>query len=211
MSEEKKIKYLAFDCETGGVTPDTSILTAFFAVVEITYNGEYKWEILDSLDVKLIPDDKKFVVTPYAMKVNGLNLASYVEDEEALKYSEFENIFSEWITPHTNPGEDSRIRSLGHNVKMDIDFVTKHLIPHSKWNKLVHYRAMDTSPIARFLQDGGWIDSDLSCSLGSLVEHYEIDIPEGGLHSAKADTIVTVTLYTNLLNELENIASNPLA
>jgi hypothetical protein len=64
-------RYIVLDTETGGVTLDTSLLTAFFAIL----NEDF--EVTDELYLRVKPDDGIYRTTARALEINGINLISH--------------------------------------------------------------------------------------------------------------------------------------
>jgi len=183
-------KYLAFDCETGGIETETSLLTAYFGVLN------YKLDLIDELDLYCKPDDNKpYVVTAEGLEVNGINLIQH--ERQALTYGACGKKLRDLILKHSNNGKIKMI-PLGHNVHFDIEGVTAKLLSKKNWNQFVSYRVVDTQVYARCLQLKGVIPADQSVSLSSLITYLNVNIPEGRQHEAKYDTLATVEVLRKL-------------
>lgn len=181
-------RYLAMDVETGGFGKDKSLLTAYFAVLN------EQLEVISELDLKLIPDDGIYVVTPQALEVNKLNLVNL--GQEAIPYKEARTIFYRFLG---NNYEGEQLVPLGQNVNFDLEFITDVIISKGSLEQFVSRRPVDTMYIAIFLKELGLLPVDQSVSLASLTEYFKVTA-EGNLHEAKYDTLITIEVYKALKN-----------
>jgi len=187
MSEEK---YLAFDCETGGIEVETSLLTVYFGVLNS------KLELIDELDLYCKPDDDKpYVVHAEGLEVNGINLIQH--HKRALTYGNCGKKLRDLVIKHSGNGKVKMI-PLGHNVHFDIDGVTSKILSRKNWNQYVSYRVVDTQIYARCLQLKGIIPMDQSISLSNLITYLNVRGIEGRPHEAKYDTLATVEVLRKL-------------
>jgi DNA polymerase III alpha subunit (gram-positive type) len=186
----KNEKIIAFDCETGGITTDMSMLTAYFAILN------NKLDLIDELDLACKPnDDKPYVVTAEGLEINGINLVQH--NKSSITYGAAGKKIRELTMKHSDNGKVKLI-PLGHNVHFDIGFITEHLLSSKNWNQFVSYRVLDTQVVARHLQIKGSMPDDISISLGNLINHLNIQVP-GRQHEAKYDTLATIEIYKRLL------------
>lgn len=179
--------YIALDTETGGVTPETSLLTAYLAVLDDAFH------IVDEIDLKLKPEDGNYVVTAQALSINKINLVEH--DKVAMPYSKAKTPLYQFLEKN-HQGE--KLIPLGHGVHFDVVRV-RSLISQGSWENFVSYRMLDTSIAARFLIAAGVLPKNLSGSLGSIVSHFGIK-SKGDLHDARVDTLQTVSVLQELLN-----------
>lgn len=187
MSDEK---YLAFDTETGGIEPETSLLTAYFGVLNS------RLELIDELDLYCKPDDDKpYVVTAGGLEINGINLVQH--DRHAITYGLAGKKLRELVIKHSNNGKIKMI-PLGHNVHFDITGITTKILSKKNWNQYVSYRVVDTQIYARCLQLKGVIPGDQSVSLGNLITYLNVRGIEGRAHEAKYDALATVEVLRKL-------------
>jgi DNA polymerase III alpha subunit (gram-positive type) len=184
-------KFIAFDNETGGIAPETSLLTVYFAILDDKLN------LVDELDLKLKPNDgKPYLVEAGGLAVNKINLIEH--DKTAITYSEGGQLLVKLLKKHA-VGKD-RLTPLGHNVTFDIRGVTNNLLGDKTWNQFVSYKIQDTQVCARFLQLKGYFPADMSMSLGSLANHFNIKLTDGTEHESKYDTQLTIEVYKRLLS-----------
>ena len=187
---------MPFDCETGGIDPATSsLLTLYMAVLDSND------QIIDELDLKLKPDDGKYLWTQEAMDVNGINLEEH--DKEAITYSQGKVLLMAFLKK--NSPKKRSLRPCGHNIAFDIGFIQTHLLSKKEWEDYCHYRVLDTTPIATFMQDIGVWPSKLG-SLVSLVEY--LGVKKRLAHNAKEDTLMWIDVYVALQRNFKNIIQN---
>lgn len=183
---------LAMDTETGGIGIDKSMLEGYYEVI----NGE-TFEVIDSILLKVKPDDGIYRITGEALQVNHINLAEH--DKVAVCYQIASMMLHDFLKKHSNDGQN-RLIPLGHNVGMDVEFSYSYLFGHKKeWDKFVSYRVEDTATIAAFLKRKGIIPKTVSGSLGHLVKYFGIEVKEP-LHTSRGDVKVTVELYKMMLS-----------
>ncbi len=183
-------KFIAFDNETGGVAPETSLLTVYFAILDENLNQ------IDELDLILKPNDgKPYVVEAGGLEVNKINLIEH--DKKAITYSEGGQLLVKLLRKHAS-GAGEKLTPLGHNVPFDIAGVNNHLLGAKTWNQFVSYKIQDTQQNASFLQRKGMLPADMSVRLQTLIEYFNVKV-EGELHTSKYDTLCTVEVYKALL------------
>lgn len=197
--------YVPFDTETGGLDPKTSdLLTIYMAVMDENF------KLLDEVDLKVKPDGGRLPVCEAgALRVNKIDVAKHLADPATITYSEAKERIVQMLKKHLKKnGRYSNLVPLGHNVPFDVGYLKHHILPPDEWEKILHYRTIDTSPIVGFLKDAGWFPRELG-SLGSIVEY--LGVPARPAHNAKEDTLMCVDCYKALLaimnSKKENQAS----
>lgn len=181
-------KYIALDTETGGITLDTSLLTAYFAV----FNENF--ELVDDLYLKVKPDDGNYVVTGQGLGVNGINLVEH--DKVAIPLKQAKTVLYQFLQQNYR-GE--KMTPIGHGIYFDLLRVKQDLISAGSWETFVSYRTLDTSNACQFLRAGGLFPDNVSGSLGSLVSYFKLP-SQGTLHDAKTDVLQTISVLKALLN-----------
>lgn len=180
-------KYLAFDCEMGGLDLSNSLLTAYFRVVDD------KFELVDELYLRLKYD--QYVVTAEGMAVNKIDLASHhkVAEYKATAGQKFRQFLKLWTDDGAN-----RLTPVGHNAFGDLRFIYQYLFNKTAFDVFVDYHLLDTSVISQYLMTCGVIP-EMSASLESLSSYFGIEV-EGTLHDAKTDTLLTVEVLKKQLS-----------
>ncbi len=179
--------YIALDAETGGVTPETSLLTVYFAVLDENFC------VVDDLDLKVKPDDENYVITARALEINKINLVKH--DKLAIPYKDAKPLLYKFLEKNY---QGEKLIPVGHGVAFDVRRVYSTLISQGSWENFVSYRVLDTGNAAQFLRVAGLFPKEVSGSLGSLVAHFKLP-SKGELHDARIDTLQTVEVLKKLL------------
>lgn len=185
--------YIALDVETGGLTQDVSLLTAYFAFIRRCDNGDMVK--LDDLDLKIKPNDDIYRVTAESLEINQIDLKQHnkIAITEKQAGTKLYDKLRLWYAD-----SDDKLIPIGHNVAFDIRRVTNTLVSVGSWEQYVSYRVLDTCTIAQFLRLRGDLPKDLSCSLVNLSNYFNVEV-DGLPHEAKYDTLSTVKVLENLL------------
>lgn len=181
--------FVFIDTETGGLSPEYSLLTVAAAVTDKEFN------ILDRLTFSLRPEEG-YIVSPEAMQVNRIDLAKHADeaiypDSARLK---LETLLADGLT---RTGL-RRLVPAGHNVGFDLAFLYAQIMPEAEFRKYCTYPALDTAAVARFMSNAGLIKNP--CNLVSLREQF--GITTAGAHNAEADVLATIQiakLFTSFL------------
>jgi DNA polymerase III epsilon subunit-like protein len=182
--------YLVFDTETGGLGREVSLLTAYFAVLDKDFN------VVDELDLKLIPDDGIYKVQPQALEINKIDLKELAK--EAISYKDAKTqLYNFLALASARADSEEKLIPLGQAIQFDIDGVVDTIISKGSWDNFVTRRVLDTMIIANFLRLVGVLPVE-SVSLGTLVEFFGITI-EGNAHEARYDALATVEVYKRLV------------
>lgn len=190
-----------FDTETGGLDESKADLLTFYMAI---LDEDFK--LIDELDMKLRPDGRLPIAEEGALKVNGINIKNHLEDPETVTYSIAKKKLIAFLKKHHKKvGKYNNIRPLGHNVKFDIDFVQKYLLPKEDWNAFFHYKNIDTGGIVDTLKDALWFPKELG-TLGSIVDF--LGLPKRAAHNAKEDTLMMIDVYKYLISLLKSKKEN---
>lgn len=184
---------IGFDTETGGVTTESSILTAYFELYQII---DKQFRLHDSLDLKIKPDNGIYRVTAQSLEINKINLIEH--DKVAIKQSIAGQMLYKKLEEWSIIANKQKLVPLGHNIHFDIKQVTTNLISIGSWENFVSYRVLDTSIIAQFYRLCGKLPDDMSCSLGHLAGYFKVPYT-GEQHEAKTDVEITVGVFKNLM------------
>lgn len=189
-------KFFLFDCETGGKNPKTSLLTLYGMVLN------EKLELLDTIDLKIKPNNRLYNLTAEALSVNKIDIVAH--DSVAILESQAANDFYDFVYKHSIG--DARMIPAGHNLSLDISFVKKHLLKADNaegddWGKFFSYRRLDTATIAHYLILAGKLPHELDCSLESLATHFGLSYAQA--HDAKFDAELTLNVLKKLIGLVE--------
>lgn len=184
--------YLPMDNETGGLAEDVSLLSTYLEVVDEKFN------VVDSLELYVKPNDGVYRVEAEGLDVNKINLIQH--DKVAITYSEAGQLLRNFLVKNSQDGKIKLI-PVGKNVQFDVNGLQKHLLGKKTMDKYVSYRLIDITGIAMGLQIKGKLPPDLGLSLGSLVQYFGI-VLAGNAHEAKYDTQVTMLVWKKLLDLL---------
>lgn len=190
--------YVPLDTETGGLNSQTSdLLTIYISVADENF------QILDELDLKLKPDNDRLPITEaHAMEVNGIDLQKHLADPNTITYSQAKERIVAMLKKHLKKnGRYSNLIPMGHNIPFDLGYIYQYLLSREEWEKICHYRNVDTNPIVWLLKDSQWWPSDLG-NLGSVVDF--LNVPKRAAHNAKEDTLMMIDVYKKILEIMKS-------
>jgi hypothetical protein len=185
--------FLAFDCESGGIGEDISLLTAHFAVCDA------EWNVIDELAIFLKPkevDDTGstiYHVTAAALDINKIDLIAHdkVAVTKAVAGAQLREFLWKykpkvgWLTP------------VGKNVWGDVAWVNEHILGSGEWRKCVSHKLYEMNAVIKFLKRKGKIAEDQPESLEELAKL--IDFPFVP-HTADGDTRAGIAVMKYLEN-----------
>lgn len=183
-------KYLVIDCETGGIGLEYSLLTAYFGILN------KKGELLDELNLKLIPDDGTFILNQEGMKINQIDIRNW----DGIYYKSAKAILYKFLDKWYKESGNLKFISVGQAVDGDIQHIKKYLISEGSWFNFVENIPRDTLYLATYLRDSGALDIR-SLSLRALAEFFNLDA--SNLHDAKFDALLTWQIYEKLRELME--------
>jgi len=185
--------YIPMDTETGGRDPKkTDLLTVYMGVMDENF------QLVDEIELKVKPDGGRLPnVEQEALNVNKIDIAKHLADPETITYSEAKVKIVTMLKKHLKKnGRYSNLVPMGHNVTFDFGYLQEYILPKEEWEKILHYRYVDTMPIVNFFKDCGWFPRELG-NLGSVVDY--LGVPRRNAHSAKDDTLMCVDSYKAML------------
>ena len=184
-------RYFLFDTETGGLEAAKHSLLSFYGLI---LNENF--DLLDSIDLMIKPDDGVYHVDIEALKVNKIDLIEH--DKIAIPESRASEKLLDFLVKHFVENGSSKLIPAGHNIgRLDIP-MGERLIGFQKWNTLFVQRTMDTGTLGQILIAQGKIPETNKGSLVELCNHY--GIKSEGAHNAKND----VEMCRWLLLEMKN-------
>lgn len=182
--------YIAFDCETTGLTNESNLLTVFFIIYDENFVE------LGSLGIKL--RHKYYHVTAKALEVNGINLVEH--DKEAIDIRDARINLMLFLNTYYN---NKQFVCIGHNINFDIRFLkSSGLFNYSEFEKYMNPIVIDTIVLAQYLKSCKLLGETQSLRLEMLCKHFNITKADincnGSYHSAEYDTRCTVELLKKL-------------
>ena len=184
--------FLAFDCETGGLESDRSLLTAYFVALDENFR------VLGELDLAIKPDDNgPYLVDAQALDVNGIDLVEH--DKVAIPMKEAKRQLYDFLSTHKPEGKGKLI-PIGQNIYFDIDCVLRNMLKKKVWDQFVSYHPVDTAGIATVMKMLGLIPKGEKTRLTNLCEMFNVSLTNA--HDAKADTVATVKVLRAMLKRL---------
>lgn len=191
-------KYIAMDCESGGIGPEADLLTAYFGVLDEDFN------ITAELTIKLRPDSENdfYSVSAKALEINKIDLVKHFKEGEP-KSKAGVNLFR-FLEKHTPivDGHVQRLVPIGHNVAFDIKKISEKLLGKKTLDMFIGYRVLDTGTIGQFFQTAGLIPPTMSAALGSLMKHYGLEF-QGEAHNERADALACVEILKAMLKQIK--------
>lgn len=172
--------YLAVDNETGGFE-GTSLLSTYLAVLD------EKLDIVWTLEMNVKPDDGIYHVTADALAINRIDLVNH--EETAMTYSAAGAYLRKFLI-HASDNGKIKLIPFGHGVTGDM-IGLRVLLSRANLEMYTSYRKLDTAVIAQYLKFQGKLPQDLSGSLGSLCNHFNL-FSSYPLHTAKGDVLRTI-------------------
>jgi DNA polymerase III alpha subunit (gram-positive type) len=172
--------FVFVDTETGGLTPDYSLLTVAAALVDKNFN------VIDKTCFGVKP--AVYVVHPDAMRVNKINLTEHAAT--SMSQSRAAEELTHFLQRGLEMTASEKLIPVGHNIAFDLSFIWEQLIPEDAWKRYCTYPALDTAAVARFYAVSNIIPN--FCSLVALRQLFKIETGEA--HNAMADVLATVEL-----------------
>jgi oligoribonuclease (3'-5' exoribonuclease) len=186
-------KNLVFDCESGGIGEDISLLTAHFAVTD------EDWNIIDELSLFLKPKEVDetgcaiYKVTAGGLGVNKINIVEH--DKTAITKSEAGQKLREFLWKY-KPKEDW-LAPMGKNIDGDIRWVNNHILGAPEWRKYVSYRTYDITTVIRYLKRKGKLAADAPEGLEKLANFLGLQFDA---HTASGDVHASIFVMKYLEN-----------
>lgn len=186
--------YLFIDTETGGLTPQHSLLT--LSCIGVDKDFDIIPRMVPAGDAKLYLKIKhdEYALTAGALAVNKINILEHNATGVAL--TEARKTLLAFLDEVVRLSGRARLVPAGHNVGFDIQFVRANLLTDAEWDKYFTYPAFDTAAIARFFTAAGRHDGGYSLQRlrDKFVPHMTHD-----LHDAEIDNLTTIELARKLV------------
>lgn len=181
--------YLFVDTETGGLTPQHSLLTVSCIVADQDFNIIP----VDSVNVPglyLQLKHDEYSLTAGALAVNKINLSAH--HAAAMTLPAARSALTNYLNRAIAATGKKRLIPAGHNVAFDVQFLRAYLLDDAAWDQYFTYPAFDTAAIARFLNAAGIVAGGYS--LTSLRNKFLAHMTDLDMHNAEVDNLVAIEL-----------------
>lgn len=187
--------YLFFDTETGGLTPDFSLLTLSAILTDRDFNIVCVHDLDPGLYLRVKHDN--YVTHPKAMEVNGIDLAEH--DEHGFTVPEAREAFAAFVKEGRALLGQKKLIPAGHNVPFDVKFLQHYVMPEDEWRDVFTHPALDTCAAARLFAAANKISG--GCGLDNLRRIF--DINTGVAHNAESDNLAAIELAKRLVASIQ--------
>lgn len=198
--------FLFFDGEYGGINQPGnnsipySILDLNFTVTNVNL------EIIESLNLKIKPDNGQYIVNSEALAVNRIDLLSH--DKIAVTEGKAKELLYNFLYKHSKNGQIKLI-PVGKGIVSDIRVLQEgKIINIGNWRKFVSDQTIDFGGIIMLLkvlnlfpQTESPSSNKFSNSLESLAHHFKIKSSK--LHSAEGDVIIYIDVCREIFKLLK--------
>jgi hypothetical protein len=206
MANNFSTRFILLDGEYGGVksrgvhSHDYSILELSFAVTDENL------DVIKTLDLKIKPDDDKYIVSAGGLAANKINLVAH--DKVAVTFGKSKELLYNFLKENSNDGAIKLI-PLGKGIVGDIRYIIdQKLISEHSWRQFCSDQIIDFGGIIMLLKVLGVYPQTfkqstgkMSNSLEALAEH--LNINTSNIHSAKADVELYVAVCKHLFSLLK--------
>lgn len=191
-------KYIAFDCETSGVSETSNLLTISFLILDKDLIQK------DSLNISL-KQTSGYNIYPEALQINRIDIIKHHQSSSDLQTSR--KILLDFL--NKNKGSYNLI-PIGHNIAFDIRFIkSSGLLTDREYSNFISCNPVDTLIVAQFLKTCGKLNQKQSLSLINLCNHFKLDSYKNSEHTSEYDIKMTIKLLhclksicnTEILNE----------
>jgi DNA polymerase III epsilon subunit-like protein len=191
-------KYIAFDCETSGVSEASNLLTISFVILDKDLIQK------DSLNISL-KQTSGYNIYPEALQINRIDIIKHHQSSSDLQTSR--KILLDFL--NKNKGSYNLI-PIGHNIAFDIRFIkSSGLLTDREYSNFISCNPVDTLIVAQFLKTCGKLNQKQSLSLINLCNHFKLDSCKNSEHTSEYDIKMTIKLLhclksicnTEILNE----------
>lgn len=186
--------YVFFDTETGGLTPDYSLLTVSAIVADAQLNVVTIQDLCPGLYLRL--KHANYVTHERALQVNKINLADH--DRIGFTVAEASEALDAFLREAKRMLGVQRFIPAGHNVPFDIRFLQAYLLPEKRWDRFFMNPPLDTCTTARFFNTANRLT--VGCGLEKLRAYFGIDT--GVAHNAESDNLASLELARRFIQLL---------
>ena len=186
------MKYLILDTESGSRHANSTLLTAYFMVMDDDF------QLLGDLHLRLKPEQNEhYIVDAQGLAVNGINIVEH--DKVSIPCKQAKPLLYEFLKKHST---NERLTPVGHAVKGDIRRIVDNLISEGSWEQFCTYHYLDTSVILQFLRACGKMPLDTDGSVSALCKHFKMNQSAGDdaqYHDAAFDTKSTAKILKKFI------------
>jgi len=191
-------KYIAFDCETSGVSEASNLLTISFVILDKDLIQK------DSLNVSL-KQTSGYNIYPEALQINQIDIIKHHQSSTDLQTSR--KILLDFLNKNKS---SYNLIPIGHNIAFDIRFIkSSGLLTDREYSNFISCNPIDTLIVAQFLKTCGKLNQKQSLSLINLCNHFKLDSCKNSEHTSEYDIKMTIKLLhclksicnTEILNE----------
>lgn len=190
--------YLFIDTETGGLTPQHSLLTVSCIGVDENFNVVPVDDNQRGLYLKI--KHEEYALTAGALAVNKIDVTQHHTSGVSLQDAQI--ALRQFVASVLRKTGKKRLVPAGHNVGFDVQFIRANLLTNSEWDEFFTYPALDTAAVARFLTAAGMHDGGYS--LARLRDKFTPHM-RGNLHNAETDNLTTIELAKKFVSLLKNL------
>lgn len=180
--------YLFVDTETGGLTPQHSLLTVSCIVADGDLNVIPIGNQSPGLYMSIAHE--QYNIAAGALAVNGIDLVAH--NKSALPVPAAKQVLLDFIRDALRATGKKRLVPAGHNVAFDVQFLQAYLLTAAEWDEYFTYPALDTAAVARFYNAAGRYAGGYS--LGKLRDRFMPHDAGQSLHNAEIDNLTAITL-----------------
>jgi hypothetical protein len=176
--------YLILDTESGSRHANSTLLTAYFLVVDA------KFHTMGDLYLQLKPEgDDHYIVDAQGLAVNKINLVEH--DRVAITCKQAKPLLYGFLKKHAGM---KRLTPLGHATKGDIRRIMDNLMCEGSWEQFATYHFLDTSVILQYLRAIGKMPEDGDGSIVALANYFGVKV-DGDDHDCRVDTLKTLGVF----------------
>lgn len=189
--------YLFVDTETGGLTPQHSLLTVSCIGVDENFNIIPVPATAPGLYLRI--KHEEYALTAGALSVNKIDLSQH--HAAGISLQDAQTALRYFLADVLRVSGKKRLVPAGHNVGFDVQFIRANLLTDSEWDSFFTYPAFDTAAVARFLNAAGQYSGGYSLTRlrDKFVPHMS-----GDLHNAEVDNLTTIELAKKFVSLLRS-------
>lgn len=199
-------KFILLDGEYGGVrskgsvSHDYSILELAFTVTDVNLKK------IESLNLKIKPDDGKYIVSAEGLAANKINLVTH--DKQAVSFGKAKELLYNFIKKNSNDGANKLI-PLGKGISGDIRYLfDQKIINEHNWRNFCSDQVIDFGSIIMLLKVLNLYPQTVKKSTGKMSNSLEalaqnLGVDTVALHAAAGDVDLYLKVCEHLFTHLK--------